>query len=706
MTMKNSYKHWKPHLDNQGVLWFAIDRQGSKVNSLNQEVLQELDIALDEMATNTAINSVIFYSAKSTGFIVGADVSQFTQLKSSEEAFSLIRQGQLVFDKLAALTKPTVAMIDGYCLGGGLEFALACRHRVAEDSHHTRLGLPEVLLGLQPGWGGTVRLPTLIGAPQAMRLITTGKIISAQEALKLGMVDVAVPKRVLNNAALHYALSHQASHRPSFVLSLTNHGFVRPILAKLFNAKLKEKIQEEHYPAPFAVIRDWEEYGPAHPQAMLQEARSIAELMVHPTGRNLLRVFFLKERLKSLAKGLKFKAQHVHVIGAGTMGSAIAAWCALSGMTVTLKDRTPKLIAAGLKQASHIFQSRLRDPRELLLTKDRLTADIEGAGLAKADVIIEAIVENLAAKHLLYREIEDKIKPNALLATNTSSLPLSELGKVLQSPERLVGIHFFNPVDKMELVEVVSDSTTNTQSVNDAIAFVKQINRLPLPVQSKPGFLVNRILMPYLMESMLLLQEGVSAQQVDQAAKNFGMPMGPIELSDRVGLDVCLQVADILTSHLGGEVPEALRSMVAAGKLGAKSGEGFYKYHAGKIQKATAERNRPAIIPETDIIDRLILRMVNEACLCLRESVVSDADLLDAGMIFGTGFAPFRGGPMHYAKTRGFLQIHQRLEQLATQYGDRFQPDIGWKVDESASPEEEVLPHGNQPDPDHEARVH
>lgn len=679
MADNKEYQNFKLRIDQKGILWLAIDRHNSKVNSLNQAVLAELDAILDDIANNTHVNSVIIYSAKKTGFIAGADISQFTELKTAEEAFNLIRQGQLVFDKLAALTKPTVAMIDGFCLGGGLELALACRFRVAKDDRNTKIGLPEVLLGIHPGWGGTIRLPLLIGAPKAMQLILTGRIISAKEAAKLGVIDAAVPERVLEKAAIYYATQHPAPHKPNFIEAFTNHGFVRPFLARTFRTKLKAKIQEDHYPAPYAVIRNWEEYGPESANAMIQEARSIGDLMVHPTGRNLVRVFFLKERLKGLAKGLDFKAQHVHVIGAGTMGSAIAAWCAICGLNVTLQDRAPKLLASAMKKAHDIIKAKVKSPREILLVMDRLNADITGDGIAKADVVIEAIVENLDAKHALYREIEPKMKPGALLATNTSSLPLSELSSVLSDKNRLVGIHFFNPVEKMELVEVVFDEASDQGSVNNAIAFVKQINRLPLPVLSHPGFLVNRILMPYLLESMVLMAENVPPEVIDQAARNFGMPMGPVELADRVGLDVCLSVAQILTQHLGGEVPYRLQDMVNAGKLGVKTGEGFYRYHHGKALKSNTTQLDLAI-SEQDIIDRLILRMLNEAAAAMREGIVSDADLLDAGMIFGTGFAPFRGGPMHYAKTRGFNNIKQRLDQLMNQYGDRFTPDARWQI--------------------------
>lgn len=674
---KHNYQNWKLHVDDQKILWLAIDRHDSAVNTLSRDVLEELDQILGGIDQDDKIESVIIYSNKKTGFIAGADITQFLKLKTEEDAFNLLRQGQLVFNKLALLKKPTVAMINGFCLGGGLELVLACRYRIADDDRRTRLGLPEVLLGIHPGWGGTVRLPPLIGAVKALDLILTGRTVSAKEAKKLGFVDEAVPERVLKNTAIFYATHHPAPHKSSFLESMTNTPLARRLLANLFLAKLKKKIKKEHYPAPYSVVETWERLGPGDDTAMLEEAKSIAKLINHPTGRNLVRVFFLKERLKSLAKGLKFKPSHVHVVGAGTMGSAIAAWCAINGMTVTLQDTNPKFVASGLKKGHDIIKKKLKSPRDVMLTMDRLNPDVNGTGVSKADVVIEAIIENLDAKHKLYRELEPHMKKGALLATNTSSLPLSELGSVLKHPNNLVGVHFFNPVEKMELVEVVFDDNTNQEKINDALAFIKSINRLPLPVKSKPGFLVNRILMPYLLESMTLLEEGVPAETIDKAAKDFGMPMGPIELADRVGLDICLSVADILTKYMGGEVPSRLREMVAEGKLGAKSGEGFYRYQKGKPLRKT--NTQTTSISEDDIIDRLILRMLNEAVACLREGIVADSDLLDAGLIFGTGFAPFTGGPINYAKTRGVKNIQQRLDQLERQYGDRFKPDSGWE---------------------------
>lgn len=675
MTLQKQYENWKLETDSDHVLWLYADRKNSSVNTLNSEVILELADIVDNIAKDSSIKGVIIASAKKQGFIAGADIEQFTKFKNEQEAFELVRRAQVVLDNLEALKIPTVAMIDGFCLGGGTELVLACRYRVAEDGSKTRIGLPEVKLGIHPGFGGTIRLPRLIGAPMAMDLILSGRTVSGKAAAKMGIVDVAVPQRQLKRAAKSYVMQRPKPHRPTWAQGLTENKFLRPLLAKKFYAELNKKISREHYPAPYAAVDNWVKYGVEGEAPMVNEAKSIANLFLSDASKNLVRVFFLQDRMKGLAKSSDFKPQHVHVIGAGTMGGDIATWCAAMGLNVTLQDREIKFIAPAIARAAKLYREKFRNPRDAQAAMDRLLPDPQGLGVKQADVIIEAIFENLEAKQQLFKSLEQNAKPTAILATNTSSIPLDEINVVLEHPERLVGIHFFNPVAKMQLVEVVAGAKTSSDVINKALSFVRRIDRLPLPVKSSPGFLVNRTLMPYLMEAMRLLQEGVPAETIDRAAVKFGMPMGPIELADTVGLDVCLSVADNLTKHFGGEVPERLRQMVKAGELGRKSGKGFYVYKNGKPVKAKAS-DAPV---SPDLTDRLILRMVNEAVACLREGVVQDADLLDAGMIFGTGFAPFRGGPMHYAKTHGYAQIAARLQEFSTKYGERFKPDTGWQ---------------------------
>lgn len=685
---QQTYQNWRLTTDGHNILWLTLDRADASVNSLNRSVLEELDHILDIVhKTSEKPAAVIFKSGKTSGFIPGADIQQFVELGDVNEAFTLVRKGQQIFDKIENLTIPSVAMIDGFCLGGGTELALACTYRVAEDGPKTRIGLPEVLLGIHPGWGGSVRLPRLIGATAALEFMLTGRVIPARVAAKMGIVDAAVPKRHLERAARFYALEQPATRKISWFNRLAATAIARPLigymlrrvvetretpktplqqLKLIFDTKLPKKVTAEQYPAPFAMINNWVETGggKARDKDYLKEAQSVGKLLLTDTSKNLVRIFFLQERLKSLAKNVNFSPKHVHVIGAGTMGGDIAAWCALRGMTVTLQDREAKLLSPALERANKLFKSKLRIAGDVQAAMDRLIPDVHGHGVAKADVIIEAIFENLQAKQALFADLEKRAKPDAILATNTSSIPLDEISSVLTDPSRLVGIHFFNPVAKMQLVEVVQSAKTNVEVVNRAIAFVRKIDRLPLPVKSSPGFLVNRVLMPYLMECMQLIEEGVPLTAIDRAAEEFGMPMGPVELADTVGLDICLSVAKNLTSHFGGTIPARLQQMVDAGKLGRKTNEGFYKYKQGKpIKPAMSKKG----IDTQALADRMISKMLTEAQKCLQEGVVSDADLLDVGMIFGTGFAPFRGGPMHYLQTKQGAKAVKAAESTAVE---------------------------------------
>jgi 3-hydroxyacyl-CoA dehydrogenase/enoyl-CoA hydratase/3-hydroxybutyryl-CoA epimerase len=674
-----TYKNWRLEQDTDAILWLYFDKQNASTNTINIEVMEELEAIIHSLIDNMKVKGLIIASAKQNGFIAGADITQFNQFRDIDEATKLLRRGQQVFEQLEELKIPTVAMIEGFCLGGGMELALACHYRVAELGAKTRLGLPEVKLGIYPGWGGTVRLPRLIGAPNAFDMILSGRMLSAKAAAKIGVVDVAVPKRHLLTAAKFYALGKAKPHKPTWLQELTSQNPVRKLLASYLRKKLREKIIQQHYPAPFQVIDNWEHMGLDSKTAFEKEAKSCGRLFFSDTSRNLVRVFFLQERLKGLGKEARFTPQHVHVIGAGTMGGDIAAWCALQGMQVTLQDREAKFIAPAIKRAHELFKEKLKETYLIQKAMDRLIPDIHGHGITKADVIIEAIFEDLATKQALFKSIENKAKPQAILATNTSSIPLDEINAVLTRPERLVGIHFFNPVAKMMLVEVVKGKRTDALVIDKATAFVRKLDKLPLPVKSSPGFLVNRILMPYLMESMMMLQEGIPAAVIDKAMIEFGMPMGPVTLADTVGLDICLSVANNLSQHYHTSVPQRLIDMVAQGKLGKKSGVGFYRYDKrGKLIKPKQETYPK---PLEEISDRLLLAMLNECFACLREQVVTDADLLDAGMIFGTGFAPFRGGPIHYAKARGIDELFAQYVKQCEARGEKVGQIKAWEVE-------------------------
>jgi 3-hydroxyacyl-CoA dehydrogenase/enoyl-CoA hydratase/3-hydroxybutyryl-CoA epimerase len=672
------YKNWQLTHDRNNILWLEFNKAGESVNSMNNEVLEELESILDQVA-QADYTGLVIYSGKSKGFIAGADIKQLAGFNEVHDAVAFIRYGQVVFDKLEFLRIPTVAIINGFCMGGGTELILACTYRIACDNDSTIIGLPEVKLGIHPGWGGTVRLPRLIGAPLAMDLILSGRSVNGRAAKKLGLVDAVLPLRQLKNAARQYILQQPNEHQASFGQAMSNLFFVRPFLAKMILKQLNKKVSPKHYPAPFAVVDNWARHGISnHDEAMITEANSIGELLVTDTPRNLIRVFNLSERMKGLAKESTFKPRHVHVIGAGVMGGDIAAWCALRGLKVTLEDREAKFIAPAIKRAYKLYKKKLKTAAPIRAVMDRLIPDTTGEGAASADVIIEAIYENVEAKQALFKRLEKQAKPTAILATNTSSIPLTEISSAMTQPNRLVGIHFFNPVAQMPLVEVVKMEHSSSAAVQAALAFVVKIGRQPIEVKSSPGFLVNRVLSPYMMEAMTLMEEGVPPQVIDKAATSFGMPMGPIELADTVGLDICLSVAKNLAQHFGGTIPPRLTEMVAAGQLGRKSGQGFYAYKNGKLVK-DKQKVVASPVPFVDVQQRLIDRMLNEAAACYREGVITDLDLLDAGMIFGTGFAPYTGGPINYSRHIGIDNIKAELQQLAEKYGPRFNPDAGWE---------------------------
>jgi len=669
MNKSQSYNHWRLETDSDQILWLCFDKQNSSVNTLDRSVMEEFAKIIDVLSSDTTHKGVIIASAKKSGFIAGADISQFTKFTDIDEATSVLTLGQGILEKLENLKLPVVAMIDGFCLGGGLELALACHYRVAEESGKTRLGLPEVKLGIHPGWGGTVRLPRLIGGPQALNMILNGHTVSGKVAAKLGFVDVAVPKRQLVHAAKYYILKTPERHKPTTLQSLSNQKISRQIIGHYIRKQVRKKVNPLHYPSPFDVIDNWEHIGVDSHEAYQREAKSCGKLFFSETCQNLVRVFFLQDRLKSLAKESSFKPKHIHVIGAGTMGGDIAAWCAVQGLTVTLQDLEPKYIAPAIKRAHVLFKDKLKERYLVEKAMDNLIPDVNGNGISRADIIIEAVVEDLAIKQSTFKMIESKAKPQAILATNTSSIPLDDINTILQQPERLVGIHYFNPVAKMQLVEIVKGEKTSDEVVEKAIQFVRKIDRLPLPVKSSPGFLVNRILMPYLLGAVELVKEGIPMTAIDKAMKNFGMPMGPVTLADTVGLDVCLSVAKYLGKYFNAPVPQRLVELVEQRKLGKKTGEGFYKYD--KKGKQIKPEEAPYDKPLEDIANRLVLIMLNESFACLREGVVADGDLLDAGMVYGTGFAPFRGGPIHYAKSQGINELFQQFIKQQEARGEK-----------------------------------
>ena len=672
--MNTSPKHWTLRSDEDGIDWLCFDKADATVNVLSREVLVELNEELAALEARLP-KALVIHSGKKSGFIAGADIKEFTSLENADQAYELIRGGQQVMDRIAALPCPSIAMINGFALGGGLELALACRYRVLVDDAKAVIGLPEVKLGIHPGFGGTVRSIQLAGPLKAMDMMLTGKNLRPRQARAMGLVDQVVPARHLERAARMLALNPPKPRRLPLQERLMNAGPARKVLAGILEKQVARKARRDHYPAPYAIIDLWQRYGDKPALMMEKEARSIAELFCSETSRNLVRVFLLQDKLKALGGKTKHSFRHVHVVGAGVMGGDIAAWCALRGMTVSLQDREPKFIAPVIKRARKLYEKKLRDPRLVQAALDRLMPDVEGRGVAGADVVIEAIFEDAEAKRALFRSLEPRMKPEAVIATNTSSIPLEDLQDALAKPERLIGLHFFNPVAMMPLVEVIHTGATPQAEIDKGIAFARKIDKLPLPCLSSPGFVVNRVLMPYMMEALLAGEEGVPLPLIDAAAKRFGMPMGPVELADTVGLDVALHVARILGAAYGIPVPEQLVEMVEKKRLGRKTGRGFYDWKDGKPVKPVSKDAKAPV----DLQDRLLLPMINEAVAVWRDGVVEDLDLLDAGIIFGTGFAPFRGGPVHYAQARGVTAVVEALKGLEERHGERFAPDPGWE---------------------------
>ena len=669
------FQHWRPERDDDGIVVLTLDRAGSPVNALSRAVLDELAEIVERLSFEPP-EGVVFRSGKPAGFIAGADLREFAGYEEKGGVLDALENGQRVFQAVARLPCPTVAAIHGYCMGGGTELSLACRWRVASRDPSTRIGLPEVKLGIFPGWGGSARLPRLIGAPAALELMLTGRSASADNAKAIGLVDVlAAPESLLETAK---NLVRHPRARPlvqRLTAWATNTWPARQVLAPILVRQTAAKVRKDQYPAPFALIETWRRGGPRIAQRLKLEARAVAKLATTATAHNLIRVFFLQERLKGLAGGAEHGVGHVHVVGAGVMGGDIAAWCALRGFDVTLQDREMQYVQPALDRARALFAKKLKTPERIEPALARLKADVDGDGIASADLLIEAIYENREAKEALYRADEPKLKPDALLATNTSSIPLDELRTAVAQPGRFLGLHYFNPVALMPLVEIVRHDRLDAASEKRALAFCKAIDKLPVPVKGTPGFLVNRILMPYMLEAARAYAEGVPGPVVDKAAKRFGMPMGPIELLDTVGLDVAASVGKELGPFLGLEIPAGLGELVAGGKRGKKDGEGFYKWQDGKPVRPEVD---PKYAAPDDLEDRLILPLVNEAVACLHDEVVDDADLLDAGVIFGTGFAPFRGGPIQYVRDTGADALKARLDALAAKYGERFRPRPGW----------------------------
>ena len=509
-----------------------------------------------------------------------------------------------------------------------------------------------------------------------MGFMLTGRMLTARVARSLGLIDEVVPLRQLKSAAVHFIKTKPKHKKLGLIPRLANTALLRPLVASQMRKQVAKKAKQAHYPAPYALINLWQQNADNPERMLVEEAKTVANLATSDTARNLVRVFFLQEQLKAKGKQIEYTPQHVHVIGGGVMGGDIASWCAIQGYSVTVQDQNPERLVQTMKRAHVSFKKKYkRDRRSIRDANDRLIPDHKGDGINRADIVIEAIFEDCDVKRKLYEELEPRMKEDAILATNTSSIKLEDLYSSLKNPGRLVGLHFFNPVAMMPLIEVIRGDKTDEIVMQQTLAFARAIGKLPLPTKSSPGFLVNRILMPYILEAVVMVSEGIPAEVIDKAATDYGMPMGPIELADTVGLDICRSVAEILSVALDMELPKNLDALVSGGQLGKKSGSGFYQYNKGR-----AVKSKNAVYKDTvSVQNRLVMRLLNEAMACLREGIVESDEFIDAGVIFGTGFAPFRGGPINTIRDKGSVELLGVINDLASRYGERFKPDEEWK---------------------------
>lgn len=676
-------------LGEDGIAVLTLDRANSSANVFDVPTLNLLDRHIAALEGNADVKGVVIISAKPKIFIAGADLNSFAG-SSPEQLGEIVDLGHRVFGRLENLHVPSVAAINGVCLGGGCELALACDWRVASLDKSTKIGLPETQLGILPAWGGSVRLPRLIGLPAALAIILAGKQVAAQPAQKQGLVDeVAHPEYLLATAKKFIARGKRRLKAPS---GLLNSALLRPIVKSKARKDVMAKTRG-HYPAPLKALEVCAAaIGRPLEEGLALERAAFLELVRTPQTKSLMGIFFLQERAKKTkiagAEGAGRKVQRVAVVGAGVMGAGIAQWTAARGLPVLLKDVAPEALAKGLKSAEKIFRDaakrRVFTEAEARAGLDRITPVHTDVPLANVDLVIEAAVEKLELKQKIFAQLEQRAGPQTILATNTSALSIDAIAGGLADPSRVVGIHFFNPVHRMQLVEIVRGPRSSAAALDTALQFVKGIGKLPVVVKDSPGFLVNRILLPYMVESVRIFCEGADARRIDRIMLDFGMPMGPLRLSDEVGLDVAQHVAVDLQRRLPQPVPinDTLEKMIAKGWLGKKSGRGFHVFPEKKGAKETPNpdlgflqgRGPAAQADDATLLDRMTLIMVNEAARCLEEGVVEAPEDVDFGMIFGTGFAPFRGGPLRYADTLGATEVVSRLERLARDVAPHFAP--------------------------------
>lgn len=640
-------KNWSFGIDVENIGWLVINHPKASVNVLSRAALEELRLLVErfeDLIASGELQGIVLLSGKDSGFIAGADVTEFDDMSDEALLPAALKETHALFNRIEALKAPMVAGIHGFCLGGGLELALACHYRIAVNDDKTRIGFPEVKLGIFPGFGGTGRSLRQAGPVDAMGIMLTGRYLRAGAARGMNLVDQLVTHRDQLRWAARKAIMQKRQSKPaSFMKRLPGMGPLRGMLANRMRQEATKKAKPQHYPAPHALIDLFAAYGDDWQAMSKGEISHFSQLLMSDTSANLRRVFFLSEGLKrqGLRGAAKPEFRRVHVVGGGVMGGDIAAWCALRGMDVTLQDLDMARIQPALQRAEKLFKRRLKTKQQVDAAKQRLRADVAGAGIARADVLIEAVVENLEIKQTIFKTAEAQMRPDAIMATNTSSIELEKIARALKNKKRLIGLHFFNPVAQLPLVEVIRSKYNSDEAVAAGASFALAIGKSPVIVKSATGFLVNRVLMPYMLGAVNRVEAGEPKELIDAAAVAFGMPMGPIELMDTVGLDVGKFVAE----ELGHEVAEGSQfgTLLNQKKLGRKTGQGFYTWEKGKVQKGETPSH-----PDLAGLGReLVQPLVDECEKCVAEGVVATADLADIGVIFGTGFAPFLGGPMN-----------------------------------------------------------
>jgi 3-hydroxyacyl-CoA dehydrogenase / enoyl-CoA hydratase / 3-hydroxybutyryl-CoA epimerase len=686
------------HIDRRsdGIAVLTFDIPNEKVNKLTTLAMNELDRLLDELAADQQIKALVIRSGKPAIFIAGADIAEIRDITDTARGEELSRRGQAVLLKLEALPFPTVAAIHGACMGGGLELALACSLRVVSNDPRTALGLPEVKIGVVPGWGGTQRLPRLVGLTNSLDMILTGKSVYARKAKKIGLADEVTYPETLLDAAVSTAKQAIGRPRPSPIRA--RRPFIsrilesNPLTRSLIFRIAKDRVLKEtrgNYPAPPAAL-EAVRYGLVHgPAAGYEnEAAVLGGLIISGVSKNLINVFYLNNALKKDAGPSPLAVTRAGVIGAGVMGGGIAQLFAEKAIAVRMKDITPKAVAAGFRTADEIFRKRSRKgilgPLQARDGMDRITGTSDLSGFNGVELTIEAVVESMEVKKAVLREFEQVSKEISIFASNTSSLSITELATASKRPGRVVGMHFFNPVEKMPLVEVVRGKQTSPETVAAIAILSRKLGKLPVVVNDGPGFLVNRILMPYLGEALRMLEEGSRIEEIDHALLNFGMPMGAFILLDEIGLDIAHKVSGIVRQGLGERITASplLEKLYKNNFHGKKNGRGFYLYLHGKRGGASPlvynmlpkRAKNEGWIPEQEIVERAVFLMIKEAVLCLEERIIDRPDLLDAALVFGIGFPPFRGGLLRYAESLGAKYIVERLDAYAARYGDRFAP--------------------------------